>query len=195
MGIVLARERALLRRLAKGEMNLFWLLWKRHEPHLRRVCLRRMHPSAADAEDAMSRSMMLAREKLPDYADAILDLEAWLTRLACNVCCDLKKEHARRAAGAEAFDENALARREATLSYPPSPEDLCASRQIVESINRAIAELPPPLRDTARLRFLHEESYAAIATRLGIREANARKRVQQARMILTETLIPILDAS
>jgi DNA-directed RNA polymerase specialized sigma24 family protein len=51
-------------------------------------------------------------------------------------------------------------------------------------LQRAIESLPPLLRDVARLRFLHEASYGAIASTLSITEPTARKRVQQARTVL-----------
>jgi RNA polymerase sigma factor (sigma-70 family) len=181
-----ACERRLLENLSRGDLGAFWQLWLRHRPHLFAVCLRRMHP--ADAEDAISRSMLLAREKLPAYADVIIDLEAWLTRLTSNVCLDLLKERGRRLAGAAFLDDDVLTRREATFPQPLSPEDWLMSEEIAECIVGAIDALPPSLRDTATLRFLHEESYADIAASLGIEEANARKRVQHARTLLKEKL-------
>lgn len=172
-------ERSLLNNLSRGDQSAFWQLWLRHAPHLFAVCLRRMHP--ADAEDAVSRSMLLAREKLPAYAHVIVDLEAWLTRLTCNVCLDVKKERGGRLARAAYLDDAVLTRREPTQPEPLSPEAALMAHQVTDSVARAIAALPKPLRDTATLRFLHEESYADIAARLGIAEANARKRVQLAR--------------
>ena len=55
-------------------------------------------------------------------------------------------------------------------------------------IAAAIAELPPPLRDAARMRFFDEQSYEAMSARLSITCDNARKRVQQARAFLRDRL-------
>ena len=185
-------ERALLDKLSRGDADAFWSIWVLHRPHLHAVCYRQMHRVRADAEDAISRSMLLAHAKLPEYATEIVDLEAWLTRLTCNVCLDIKKERCRGSRKAESLDDQALVRREATLGEPPSPEDACVSSQIRESIRATIERLPPPIRAVAQLRFVHEASYPVIADRLSITEANARKRVQQARALLRPQLTSLL---
>ena len=159
-----------------------------HRPHLLRVCYRLMSWERADADDAVSRSMLVAHAKLPEYAADIIDVEAWLTRLTCNVCLDIRKERGRGSQKAETLDERVLTRREATLPDALSPEDVVLIAQIGHGIRQAIQELPPPLRAVAELRFLQETGYDAIAELLSITEANARKRVQQARELLRPRL-------
>jgi len=161
----------------------------RHRPHLHAVCFRQMQRVRADADDAVSRSMLLAHAKLPEYAQEIVDLEAWLTRLTCNVCLDIKKERGRGARKAASLDERALMRREATLPEPPSPEDTCLLTQVRDKIRIAIEQLPPAIRIVAQLRFVDEASYSHISEHLQITEANARKRVQQARALLRPKLV------
>jgi len=182
-------ERTLLERLSVGDRDAFWSLWMLHRPHLHAVCYRQMKWVVADADDAVSRSMLLAHAKLPEYAREIVDVEAWLTRLTCNVCLDIKKERGRGVRKAESLDEQSLTRREATLPEPLSPEDVCHLSQMRESIRDAISRLPETLRVVALMRFAQEASYTTIANHLGITEANARKRVQQARMMLRPQLI------
>lgn len=123
-------DRKLLDALSDGDSSAFWLIWLRHEPHLGAVCRRHMRRMQPDAEDAVSRSMMTARERLPQYAANIIDLEAWLTRLTSNVCLDLKKERCRGTRRADPLDEEIVMRREATLPVPPSPEDACLASQM-----------------------------------------------------------------
>ena len=188
------RDSALMKSLSLGDADAFWVLWKRHEPHLSEICLRQMKYVRADAEDAVSRSMLVARDKLPIYAREIIDVEAWLTRLTCNVCLDMKKERCRGSRRAEPLDDSVLTRREASLPEPRSPEEMYASIQILDTITRAISMLPPLLRDAAVLRFVHEEGYPEIARRLQITEPNARKRVQHARMNLMAKLLPAMES-
>ena len=52
----------------------------------------------------------------------------------------------------------------------------------------AIGELPPVLRDAARMRFVEEASYSEMAEKLAITQENARKRVEQSRRLLRERL-------
>jgi len=174
-------ERSLLDKVSRGDSNAFWSLWMMHRPHLLAVCYRQMRRVGADADDAVSRSMLVAHAKLPEYAAEIIDVEAWLTRLTCNVCLDIKKERCRGSRKSETLDERVLARREASLPDALSPEDVVMTGQIGAGIRDAIAELPPPLRIVAELRFVQEMDYDFISQRLSITEANARKRVQQAR--------------
>jgi RNA polymerase sigma-70 factor (ECF subfamily) len=181
-------DRKLLDALSNGDSSAFWLIWMRHEPHLGAVCRRHMQRMHPDAEDAVSRSMMTARERLPQYAANIIDLEAWLTRLTSNVCLDLKKERCRGTRRADPLDEEIVTRREATLPVPPSPEDACFASQVRRRIDDAFSKLPPGLGAAAQLRFISEASYATIAEQLSITETAARKRVQKARVVLRREL-------
>ncbi|HYI12151.1 MAG TPA: sigma-70 family RNA polymerase sigma factor [Thermoanaerobaculia bacterium] len=190
-----AGERSLLEKVSRGDADAFWSLWMMHRPHLLAVCYRQMRRVGADADDAVSRSMLVAHAKLPEYAAQIIDVEAWLTRLTCNVCLDIKKERCRGSRKSETLDERVLARREASLPEALSPEDVVLIAQIGNGIRSAIAELPPPLRTVAEFRFVQEMGYDVIAECLSITEANARKRVQQAREMLRPRLSHFAAAS
>lgn len=184
-----AGERSLLEKVSQGDPDAFWSLWMMHRPHLLAVCYRQMRRVGADADDAVSRSMLVAHAKLPEYAAQIIDVEAWLTRLTSNVCLDIKKERCRGSRKSETLDERVLARREASLPEALSPEDVALVAQIGNGIRSAIDELPPLLRSVAELRFVQELGYDLIAETLTITEANARKRVQQARELLRPRLL------
>jgi RNA polymerase sigma-70 factor (ECF subfamily) len=190
-----AGERSLLEKVSQGDPDAFWSLWMMHRPHLLAVCYRQMRRVGADADDAVSRSMLVAHAKLPEYAAKIIDVEAWLTRLTSNVCLDIKKERCRGSRKSETLDERVLARREASLPEALSPEDVVLIAQIGNGIRSAIDALPPPLRSVAELRFVQELGYALIAETLTITEANARKRVQQARELLRPRLLRFTPTS
>jgi RNA polymerase sigma-70 factor (ECF subfamily) len=187
-------DRKLLDALSGGDTSAFWQIWLRHEPHLGAVCHRHMQRVRSDAEDAVSRSMMTARERLPEYAAEIIDLEAWLTRLTSNVCLDLKKERCRGTRRVDPLEEDVLMRREATLPNQPTPEENCFASQLRQLIGNAFSQLPPGLGAAAQLRFLGEASYATIAESLSITETAARKRVQKARVVLRRQLAPLVNA-
>lgn len=176
----------LLRSVRRGDDTAFWNVWQHYRQHLYDVSLRHMSGMQADADDAMSRSMLIAREKLPDYATSIENLEAWLTRLTCNVCLDIHREHRRARRNAVSLDD--IAAEQEPVTRDLSPEDECQMNEVRGAISEAIASLPPRLRDVVRLRFLQEMSYDAIAKTLSITSENARKRVQQARAALQNRL-------
>src|ERR1035437_8155542 len=89
-------DAALLADLAAGQTEAFWCLWKRHEKGLRQLCLRKMDGQVAEAEDALSQVMLKALDRLPACAEKILHPEAWLHRLALNLCVDLRRGNRRR---------------------------------------------------------------------------------------------------
>ena len=140
-----------------------------------------MNGAHFDASDAVSRAMLVARSKLPTYAAQIENVEAWLTRLTCNVCLDIDRERRRATDGRVEVDESiALVKQ--------SPEDDYLAHEVRKIIFVAIDELPATLRDAAQLRFVQETPYPAMARTLSITVENARKRVQQARAILRQRI-------
>ncbi|HYC90751.1 MAG TPA: sigma-70 family RNA polymerase sigma factor [Thermoanaerobaculia bacterium] len=181
-------ERALLQALDGGDGDAFWKLWLRHRGHLYDVCLRRMNGLSCDAADAMSRSMMVACSKMPQYATGINNVQAWLTRLVLNVCSDIHREQRRMAVGVGIAEELVQLEQEHPQEQALSPEDATITHEGYACIVRAIAALPPRLRDVARMHFLHEAPYESISRKLSITPANVRKRVQHAREILKRTL-------
>ena len=180
-------ERALLRSLGGGDEAAFWALWEQYRRHLYAVCLRHMNGAHFDAADAVSRAMLVARSKLPSYAAHIENLEAWLTRLTCNVCLDIHRERRRATDGRVEVDE-------AVAVVEQSPEDDYLACEVRKIIFVAINELPAMLRDAAQLRFVQETPYQAMARTLSITVENARKRVQQARAILRQRIKADLSA-
>jgi RNA polymerase sigma-70 factor (ECF subfamily) len=181
-------DRILLEELSRGNDSAFWSIWEAYRNHLYVVCLRHLRGVHSDAADAASRSMLVARNRLPDYAQQIENLEAWLTRLTCNVCLDIHRE--RRRESRAGFDLEEAAEEEQGISAlaARTPEEDVLQAEACRSITTAIRELPRRLREIAEMRFIEDLDYDVIAGRLDITQENARKRVQQARGILSERL-------
>jgi RNA polymerase sigma-70 factor (ECF subfamily) len=132
--------------------------------------------------------MLTARNRLPDYAQQIENLEAWLTRLTCNVCLDIHRE--RRRESRTGIDVVEVSEEEQRKSRRASatPEEECLQAEALRIVTSAIRELPPRLREIAELRFLEDLEYDDIARRLDITQESARKRLQQARGMLSDRL-------
>lgn len=133
--------------------------------------------------------MLVAHHRLPDYARQIENLEAWLTRLTCNVCLDIHRQRRRDARASfdldEAYDEVEQGN---AIRSVPTPEEEVLQAEGYRNIAAAIQALPRRLREVAELRFLEDLDYGVIAARLQITQESARKRVQQARALLSDVL-------
>jgi RNA polymerase sigma-70 factor (ECF subfamily) len=131
-----------------------------------------MNGHMAEAEDALSQVMLKALDRLPACAQRVLCPEAWLHRLARNLCIDLRRERQRRSEISENWKILA------TLAEAnASPSDIAVE---TESHQR-IAALPPRLRESFELHIVQETPVKKVATQLGLSSANVRKRVQLAR--------------
>ena len=59
---------------------------------------------------------------------------------------------------------------------------------MADALASAVAALPIRLRESARLYFFEDRSYAEIEERLKTSSANIRKRIQEARTLLRDAL-------
>jgi len=189
-GALLDKEvHQLLGSLAEGNTSAFWTLWDAYKAHLYHLCLWQMGGVREDAEDALSRCMLRALEKLPRMSSQIENVEGWLSRLTVNLCVDIHREHKREARRVENIDDVRPDAGHVLLSDADSPEDACSSRETVDYVCDFVDDLPLRLREPFALRFFQEMAYADIAERLILSTDNVRKRIQQARDILRQRLI------
>ncbi len=110
------------------------------------------------------------------------DARAWLLTIVRNTCYTLRAAQ-RLTAVDESFDEEL----HSDAAAPPAPDQELARRATRESIERAVAALPPEYRDTFVLREIDGMSYKEIAAITGVpigtvmsRLARARQRLRQA---------------
>jgi len=175
--------------VAAGDAQAFWDLWERHRASLFQICYAHMGRRREDAEDALSDVMEKARQALPREATAIRSLAAWLRRMAVNVCIDLyRRDKLRYQVLFTAKEMSPAQLREVQSVQCASPASQFLDSEIRALVTRAVESLPCRLCSAASLYFLQEATYPKIAAVLGISEENARKRIQEARNILKETL-------
>lgn len=166
----------------------FWQLWQQNRDYLYRCCLRWMGGNPTDAEEVLSRAMLKAWHKLPDHAEKITNLRAWLTRLTHNLCIDIHRERRRKAMQMEDIEEVAARGSSAVISCLNSPEEALLHHELGQYIRRAIDTLPSRLRNPFILRYCHQIAYQDIAQQLALSLNNVYKRIQQARDILQKRL-------
>ena len=181
-------EKTLLNKLAQGDRDAFWPLWELHRNYLYHRCRIWMGGNDLDGEETLSLAMLKAWGKLPDYADQITNVKAWLIRMTHNLCVDLHRQCKRRAIGMESIEEIAVGEQEILASSSHSPESAMLRSELEMVIRQRINALPPRLRDPFILRFYKDMSYQEIAQKLNISQDNAYKRIQQAREFLQKPL-------
>jgi RNA polymerase sigma factor (sigma-70 family) len=186
--------RELLDSVAEGNTLAFWRLWDIYKGRLYQVCLWQMNGVREDAEDALSRSMLRALEKLPHASGPIENIGAWLSRLTVNLCVDIHREHQREARRLESIDDVLPAPGDVLPAADDSPEDVFLNREAVGYVFGVVNDLPPRLREPFTLRFLQEMEYGDIAAQLILTSDNVRKRIQQARDILRQRLVTSCQA-
>lgn len=190
------QTRQLLSRVAEGNTLAFWMLWDLHKGHLYHLCLWQMGGVREDAEDALSRAMLRALEKLPTNARKIGNFRAWLSRLTLNLCVDMHRERRRQVRRLESFENAQPGSADRMLAADNgSPEQGLINREVFAYVCRAVDDLPRRLREPFVLRFFQEMDYREIAERLILSTDNVRKRIQQARDILREQLNRFLQGS
>lgn len=142
-----------------------------------------------DAEEALSRAMVKAWDKLPDYSEKITNLRAWLTRLTHNLCVDIHRERRRqKAIQIDNIEDIATGDNSAVISSCDSPELALLNHELGQYLREAIDSLPSRLRAPFTMRYCHQISYQDIAQKLAISLDNIYKRIQQARDILQKRL-------
>jgi RNA polymerase sigma factor (sigma-70 family) len=168
------------------DINLiFWQQWQQHRDYLYQCCYKWMNRNATDAEDALSRVMLKAWEKMPKYMEKITNFKAWLRRLAHNLCVDIIRERRRDKNKVENIELCASLEEQELVSFDNAPEFALESNEKKIVIRRALDNLPPRLRQTFILHFCQELSYQEIAQQQKISYQNVRKRISQARTILS----------
>jgi RNA polymerase sigma factor (sigma-70 family) len=163
----------------------FWSLWQQYQDYLYRCCCKWMG-NPTDAEDALSRAMLKAWQKVRDCTDVIKNFKAWLTKLTYNLCADIHRERNRSAVGVDSLDTIAIGDTTKLISQEETPIIAATRRELELFFRKAIDELPDRLRETFLLHFESELSYQEIAEQLGIFYDNVRKRISQARSILRQ---------
>ncbi|MBO3457311.1 sigma-70 family RNA polymerase sigma factor [Aetokthonos hydrillicola Thurmond2011] len=166
----------------------FWQSWRQYQDDLYRCCIKWMGGNPIDAEDALSRAMLKAWEKVQKNAGEINNFQAWLKRLTHNLCVDIHRERSRGANRVEDIEAYTSGEELGLVSFEETPESAVENSERKMVIRRAIDNLPTRLRETFILHFYQELSYQEIAQQQDISYQNVCKRISQARKILQEEL-------
>ncbi|XHF08243.1 sigma-70 family RNA polymerase sigma factor [Archangium gephyra] len=159
----------------------FWRWWLSHRPHLWTLSLRLMQGNRAEAEDVLSVAALKAHAHYPRLAHRLLKPREWLTTLLRNVCMDRYRERRSRGELLSTLDESHAQGLTLLPAGSGDPEERLCVQSRLESLRVKLRKLPHELRQPFLLRFEEGKQYSEIALRMGLTQANVRKRIQLAR--------------
>src|SRR5246127_5398867 len=147
----------LLAQARKGNPEAFAEMVSPYMPTLYRRA-RGLTGNAADAQDVSQETVLKAWSRLDQFAgkqdESIDDFRAWISRIAANTSIDLLRQ---RRDGKIASLDQCKGDSEETLgsgiaSEQQDPEERCARREMGRMLAKAVAQLPPDLRQACLLR-------------------------------------------
>lgn len=173
-----------------ADFHHHWQLWQLHQPHFSRLCLRWMNGDQQCADEALQLATIALWSKRDLHCQQIDNPMGWLTGVVRHVCLDLQRSQQRERSRIYELDGSGDIAVESVLTDAPhqTPEAVILHREQCAYIYTEIAALPERLRQPLLLRVFHGRSYGEIAQRLHLSDANARKRVQEARERLATKL-------
>lgn len=190
-------DQQLVDRVQRGDKQAFDLLVIKYQRKLARL-LSQFIRDAAEVEDVAQETFIKAYRALPSFRGES-SFYTWLYRIGINTAKNFLISQGRRAptmtsAGfdiedAENFEEGSQLREMNT------PESELMSKQIAETVNQTLQELPEELRKAITLREIEGISYEEIATIMNCPIGTVRSRIFRAREIIAEKLRPLLGTS
>lgn len=183
----------LVARVQRGDKQAFNLLVIKYQRKILRL-LSRMIRDPADLEDVAQEAFIKAYRALPQFRGESA-FYTWLYRIAINTARNWLSSVGKRPSAPNAIEseDGETFNETDSLSDISTPESMVASREIAETVNSAIEELPEELRTAIVLREIEGMSYEDIAQAMGCPIGTVRSRIFRAREAIAQRLRPILD--
>jgi RNA polymerase sigma-70 factor (ECF subfamily) len=188
-------DQQLVERAQHGDKHAFELLVAKYQRKLGRL-LSRFIRDAAEIEDVTQEAFIKAYRALPSFrGDSAF--YTWLYRIGINTAKNYLVAMGRRAPTTTEFDISEAENFEdgEQLKDVNTPENELMSKQIANTVNQTLQELPDELRTAITLREIEGLSYEDIATIMGCPIGTVRSRIFRAREAIAEKLRPMLGTS
>ncbi len=185
-------DQQLVERAQRGDKQAFELLVSKYQRKLARL-LSRFIRDSTEVEDVTQEAFIKAYRALPTFrGDSAF--YTWLYRIGINTAKNYLVAMGRRAPTttdidseeAEGFEENDQ------LRDLNTPESQLASKQVGETVNQTLSELPEELRTAITLREIEGLSYEDIANIMNCPIGTVRSRIFRAREAIAVKLRPLL---
>jgi RNA polymerase sigma-70 factor (ECF subfamily) len=188
-------DQQLVERAQLGEKRAFDLLVTKYQRRLGRL-LSRFIRDSSDVEDVTQEAFVKAYRALPSFRGESA-FYTWLYRIGINTAKNFLSANGRRhMLNSEVIDEDGETF-DVSSQIPDmnTPETELMNRQILETVNSAVAELPEELRTAITLREMDGLSYEEIARVMDCPIGTVRSRIFRAREAIATELRPLLDTA
>ena len=185
-------DQQLVERAQRGDKQAFELLVSKYQRKLARL-LSRFIRDSTEVEDVTQEAFIKAYRALPTFrGDSAF--YTWLYRIGINTAKNYLVAMGRRAPTTTDFDSDEAENFEDgdQLRDLNTPENELMSRQVAETVNQTLAELPEELRTAITLREIEGLSYEDIASIMNCPIGTVRSRIFRAREAIAGKLRPLL---
>lgn len=182
----------LVSRVQRGDKQAFDLLVLKYQRKIMRL-LSRMIRDPGEIEDVAQEAFIKAYRALPQFRGESA-FYTWLYRIAINTARNWLAQNNRRPSTPSAQENEDGETFDATdnLTDSSNPESEMASRQIADTVNKAINDLPEDLRNAIVMREIDGMSYEDIAESMSCPIGTVRSRIFRAREAIATRLRPLL---
>jgi RNA polymerase sigma-70 factor (ECF subfamily) len=182
----------LVARVQRGDKQAFDLLVLKYQRKIMRL-LSRMIRDPGEIEDVAQEAFIKAYRALPQFRGESA-FYTWLYRIAINTARNWLAQNNRRPSTPSAQENEDGETFDATdnLTDSSNPESEMASRQIADTVNKAINDLPEDLRNAIVMREIDGMSYEDIAESMSCPIGTVRSRIFRAREAIATKLRPLL---
>jgi len=185
----------LVARVQRGERQAFDLLVLKYQRKIMRL-LSRMIRDPSEIEDVTQEAFIKAYRALPQFRGESA-FYTWLYRIAINTGRNWLATNSRRPSSPSSYEneDGETFNETDNLTDNNTPESAMASREIAETVNRSIEDLPEDLRTAIVLREIEGMSYEDIAATMNCPIGTVRSRIFRAREAIAAKLRPVLGGN
>lgn len=188
-------DQQLVERVQNGDKHAFDLLVAKYQRKLTRL-LSQFVRDPAEVEDVAQEAFIKAYRALPSFrGDSAF--YTWLYRIGINTAKNYLVSQGRKAPTLQGVDTEDAENFEegGTLRNMHTPESELMSKQIAQTVNQTLEQLPEELRTAIVLREIEGLSYEEIANIMECPIGTVRSRIFRAREAISEELRPLLGTS
>lgn len=187
------KDYSLVQRVQGGDKVAFEMLFTKYQRRVSRLVSRFVR-SDAEVEDIVQESFIKAYRALGSFrGDSAF--YTWLYRIAVNTAKNHLVAASKRPISLTQFEKNDDDDFEEDhfMSDAATPESELITKQIAETVNKTMDELPADLREAIMLREIEGMSYEDIADSMGCPIGTVRSRIFRAREAISQKIKPMLD--